>query len=99
MAFNILSGKRKEVRALPFSDTGGLIGLRTGFATGVIESLVRYSGVPRGTPVPSVLVGLLGSHMLYELVERLSNSFSRIQFLAVDEFEVALPAQLFCCCA
>ncbi len=36
----MLSGKRKEVRALPFSEAGGLIGLRTGLATGVIASLV-----------------------------------------------------------
>ena len=88
----MLSGRRKEVRALPFSEAGGLMGLRTGFATGVIESLVRYSGVPWGTPALSVLVGLLVSHMLYKLVERFSDTFSRIQLLAVDKFEVALAA-------
>lgn len=80
----MLSGRRNEVRALPFSETGGLIGLRVGLATGVIESLVRYSGVPWGTPVLSVLVGLLVSHMLYKLVECFSDTFSRIQLLAVD---------------
>lgn len=88
----MLSGRRKEVRALPFSDAGGFMGLRTGFVTGVIESLVRYSGVPWGTPALSVLVGLLGGDMLYKLVERFSNPFSRIQFLAVDELEVVLAA-------
>ena len=84
MACNILSGRRKEVRALPFSETGGLIGLRVGLATGVIESLVRYSGVPQGTLALSVLVGLLVSHMLYKLVERFSDTFCRVQLLAVD---------------
>lgn len=86
----MLSGKRKEVRALPFSDAGGFMGLRTGFATGVIEFRVRYSGVPWGTPALSMLVGLLGGNMLYELVECFSDTFSGVQLLAVDKLEVAL---------